>query len=285
MKVTVEYIWISGSGCILSKTRVVEMLCDPTFETLPHWKYTEANAEYVIKPRAIVQNALLDWTFLALCDAYNIDGSPIATNARVAAVDAFNNQEENEPWFGLDQEYTMCKTDITMHVQRTVAKEHLAACLEAGIKMSGFKSGYAPRQWEFQVGPCVGIEASDHLVLARFLLERIAEKHDVVISYDPTKNGCYTNFSTRTSREAGGIEEIYKYMERLAKTHSNGFISKNFVNEHFSVGVGTINTSIRIPKQTFADKCGYFEDRRPTANMDPYLVTTTIYKTCCINLS
>jgi glutamine synthetase len=280
MKVTVEYIWNSSRG-ICSKTSVVEMLYEPTVDTLPNWKYSEGNAEYVIKPRVFKKNPLSRGTYLVLCDAYNIDGTPISTNTRVAALDAFNNKPENDPWFGLDQEYTMCKPDITMHVQRTITKEHLVACLEAGIKISGFKTSSAPRQWEFQVGPCVGIEASDHLILARFLLEQIAEQYDVHISYE--HNGCYTNFSTRTTRELGGIEEIYKCMERLAKTHQDKEQSnKNFVNEHFSVGIGSTNTSIRIPKQTFADKCGYFEDRRPAANMDPYLVTSKLYKNCCL---
>lgn len=277
MKVTVEYIWFSSVFC--SKTRVVEMLYDPTVETIPYWKYSEGNTECVIKPHLLTKNPLLPGTYLALCDSYNIDGTPIATNTRVAAADAFN--KEDEPWFGLDQEYTMRKTDMSMHVQRTVAKQHLAACLEAGIKISGFKTSSAPMQWEFQIGPCVGIEASDHLVLARFLLERIAEQYDIAISYDPA-HGCYTNFSTRTTREPGGIEEIYKCMERLAKTHQDKEqCNKNFVNQHFSVGLGSKNTSIRIPKQTFADKCGYFEDRRPAANMDPYLVTSKLYTSCC----
>jgi glutamine synthetase len=277
MKVTVEYIWFSSVFC--SKTRVVEMLYCPTVETIPYWKYSEGNTECVIKPHLLTKNPLLPGTFLALCDSYNIDGTPTATNTRIVAVDAFNNKLENEPWFGLDQEYILCKCR-TIHVQRTIAREHLAACLEAGIKISGFKTT-SLGHGEFQIGPCLGIEASDHLVLARFLLERIAEQYDIAIFYDPA-HVCYTNFSTRTTREPGGIEEIYKFMERLAKTHKdNEGSNKNFVNEHFSVGVGTTNTSIRIPKQTFADKCGYFEDRRPAANMDPYLVTSKLYTICC----
>ena len=52
--------------------------------------------------------------------------------------------------------------------------------------------------------------------------------------------------------------------------------------DKFSFGIGTRNTSIRIPTQTAKDNCGYFEDRRPASNMDPYLVTSNIYKTCCL---
>ena len=39
-----------------------------------------------------------------------------------------------------------------------------------------------PAQWEFQVGPCVGVSAGDDLWMARFLLHRIAEEFGVSLS-------------------------------------------------------------------------------------------------------
>lgn len=327
MKTIVEYIWIGGRGELRSKTRVLDITTAPTVESLPLWNYdgssTEQmvegsmNTEVVICPRVVVPNPLSSGTFLTLCDTYHIDCvTPIATNTRFDAAKAFKKQPENEPWFGLEQEYFMYKSDwpslmdqgryycgtSLSNVQRKIAEEHLAACLTAGIKLSGINAEVAPYQWEFQVGPCVGIESGDHMYLARFLLERIAEKYDVRISYEPKPNkhmngsGCHTNFSTKTIREKDGIEEIYKCMERLAKTHTEHLecygkgnrerltgIHETASYDRFSFGVGTRNTSIRIPNQTFSDRCGYFEDRRPAANMDPYLVTSKIYKTCCIN--
>jgi hypothetical protein len=40
-------------------------------------------------------------------------------------------------------------------------------------------------QWEFQVGPCEGIEMGDDLWMGRFLLHRTAEEFGVVVSMDP----------------------------------------------------------------------------------------------------
>ena len=37
--------------------------------------------------------------------------------------------------------------------------------------------------------------------------------------------------------------------------------------------------SIRIGRDTEAEGCGYFEDRRPSSNADPYLVTGKIMST------
>lgn len=39
-----------------------------------------------------------------------------------------------------------------------------------------------PSQWEFQVGPCPGIEMGDHLWMARFLLLRIGEEWGITVS-------------------------------------------------------------------------------------------------------
>jgi hypothetical protein len=40
----------------------------------------------------------------------------------------------------------------------------------------------------------------------------------------------------------------------------------------FSAGVANRGCSIRIPREVAENKCGYFEDRRPSSNCDPYLV-------------
>jgi len=49
--------------------------------------------------------------------------------------------------------------------------------------------------------------------------------------------------------------------------------------DKFSWGTGNRSASIRIPTETKYNECGYFEDRRPSSNMDPYVVTSLIFKT------
>ena len=91
----------------------------------------------------------------------------------------FLRQPKEEPWFGLEQEYFLCiletglplgfdesKTQGQFYCSvgaqnafgRDVAEEHLVKCVQAGIKISGINAEVAPGQWEFQIGPCVGIE-------------------------------------------------------------------------------------------------------------------------------
>jgi glutamine synthetase len=51
--------------------------------------------------------------------------------------------------------------------------------------------------------------------------------------------------------------------------------------KEFSYGVSHRGASIRIPWQVAQEKKGYVEDRRPNANMDPYLVTKLIIESVC----
>jgi glutamine synthetase len=49
--------------------------------------------------------------------------------------------------------------------------------------------------------------------------------------------------------------------------------------DQFSWGIGTRTTSVRISNKCKADGFGYFEDRRPAANVDPYLAVLRVAQT------
>ena len=51
----------------------------------------------------------------------------------------------------------------------------------------------------------------------------------------------------------------------------------------FSYGVANRGCSVRIPRTAEKDQCGYFEDRRPASNIDPYVVCAKIVKTTLID--
>jgi len=52
--------------------------------------------------------------------------------------------------------------------------------------------------------------------------------------------------------------------------------------EKFSWGVANRGASIRVGNDTAQKKRGYLEDRRPAANMDPYVVTSMIFDSSCL---
>jgi glutamine synthetase len=47
----------------------------------------------------------------------------------------------------------------------------------------------------------------------------------------------------------------------------------------FSWGVANRGCSIRVGRMVPVEKCGYYEDRRPASNLDPYIVTRLICET------
>ena len=63
--------------------------------------------------------------------------------------------------------------------------------------------------------------------------------------------------------------------ERLTGLHETCSIHE------FRYGVSDRGASVRIPMATAKDGHGYLEDRRPSANMDPYLVCGALMETCC----
>jgi glutamine synthetase len=255
------------------------------------------------------------------------DGTPLSDNNRVKAVKIFEQQPENEPWFGIEQEYTLfnvqdhgrpfgfpkdqppppqgpyyCGVGTENAFGRAIMEAHYRACLYAGVKICGTNAEVMIGQWEYQVGPSLGISVGDDMWMSRYLLHRVGELFHVRVSFDPKPMpgdwngaGAHTNFSTKTMREEGGIKEIMSAVEKLGKRHKDHIRVYGEGNERrltgkhetasiddFSWGVGNRGASIRVPTMVEREGKGYLEDRRPASNVDPYVVSMKIYETCTL---
>jgi len=339
MKTLIEYVWIGGDNNPRAKTKVMDKDVN-SISDLSEWNYDGSStnqaagedSEVIIKPCALFNDPFRRGNHkMVLCDTYRPDGTPVENNHRQWANKLFDQGLDEEPWYGLEQEYFLmdpntqkplgfpkngfpneqgqyyCSAGAQNAFGRQIVEEHLASCVYAGINISGVNAEVAPGQWEFQIGPCVGIEEGDHLWMARYLLNRVAEKHGVIVDLEPKPvkgdwngSGCHANYSTKNMREGtdnkSGLEYIDEAIEKLSHKHMEHMEvygsgnEQRMTGEHetasydkFSHGVANRGASIRRGNQTVKDGKGYFEDRRPSSNCDPYLVTGKIFETTILN--
>jgi len=254
-----------------------------------------------------------------VAECWNNDGTPNKTNHRYQCNKFMEQAKEHVPWFGIEQEYSLfdmddkpygwpkggfpgpqgpyyCGVGAGKVYARDLIEAHYRACLYAGVETSGINAEVMPSQWEFQVGPCLGIKMGDDMVMARYLLIRIAEEWGVKVSFHPKAvpgdwngAGCHTNYSTEAMRKEGGMKAIEAAIEKLSKRHKEHIAVYGADNDlrltgkhetghigDFSSGVANRGASIRIPRHVAAQGYGYLEDRRPASNIDAYQVTGII---------
>jgi glutamine synthetase len=324
-----EYIWIDGTEptpLLRSKTKIL-----PDGADLPIWGFDGSStnqaeghkSDCVLQPVFSCPDPIRGGDHkLVMCEVYNVDGNPHPSNTRALLRPVAERFAGQEPIFGIEQEYTFFKGTRPLGFPdsggypgpqgpyycgvgqdeiygRPLVEEHLDACLRAGLSLSGINAEVMPGQWEFQVGPLSPLEVSDQLWIARWLLNRIGEDHDISVTLDPKPvrgdwngAGAHTNFSTNKMRE--DYDAVIAACEALGKNweehvHNYGFgIEHRLTGLHetapwneFSYGVSDRGASVRIPWQVEKDGKGYIEERRPNANCDPYVVTRLITNTVC----
>lgn len=327
-----EYIWLDGSyptQQMRSKTKVVSDFSGK-IEDVPIWSFDGSStnqaagnsSDMLLKPvRIFIDPDRLNG-YLVMTEVLNADGTPHKSNARATIHD-----DDGDFWFGFEQEYVLwdldhhtpygfpapgyypppqgpfyCSVGAEYSIGREIVEQHLDLCIAADINIEGVNAEVMKGQWEYQVFAKGAKEAGDQMWVARYLMERVGEEHNVRINLDPKPvsgdwngSGMHANFSDTTLRTCGS-EEVYGKI-------CNAFGTKEAIQRHikvygddnhlrltgahetqsidkFSFGVSDRGASIRIPIATVdAGYKGYLEDRRPASNADPYKVASAIINT------
>ena len=233
MNFAVEYVWLGGYDknytftqpryikpyTIRSKTRILTAeKTSLNLEDIPVWNYDGSStnqaktdkSEVFICPRKLFNNPFNSdmASYLVLCDTY-VDlecTKPHKTNTRAKANEIFNMKKEEEPWFGIEQEFFLmsvhdglpigfdqlipqgqfyCSVGSKNAFGREVIERIVKCAFDAGIKLSGWNAEVAPGQWEIQVGILTGIDAADHLWMLRYIMERVTEDTAYYIELHP----------------------------------------------------------------------------------------------------
>tara|TARA_B100001093_G_scaffold517993_1_gene601287 strand:- start:46 stop:1170 length:1125 start_codon:yes stop_codon:yes gene_type:complete len=293
------------------------------------------NSEIIIRPVYIIKNSYYNQKYnennyyIALCQTFNHNFEPLDNNNYFKLTKYMHKDSEKIPYFGFEQEFFLmqvnqynysqemsipvgynssetngqdtqqyyCANGASNVFERELVNLVYHHGLKSGLSLSGTNAEVAIGQWEIQVGPVTGIEACHQLWLLRFLLVRIAEEHNMNVSYHPKPldnwngSGLHTNFSNNTMRKVmenkAEQDKVYqyiiKYIDSLKDSHELAihiYGEDNILRmtgecetasyDSFTYGVANRGASIRIPKNVEINKYGYIEDRRPGANADPY---------------
>ncbi len=329
-----EYIWLDGykpTQSLRSKTRI-ERDFTGKLDDCPIWCFDGSSTEQapggssdlLLKPVFITNDPGRRNAYLVMCEVLNSDGTPHESNGRATI-----NDDDNDFWFGFEQEYFIwdlkinkpigwadftptgepgpqgpyyCSVGAGKAVGRHIVEEHLDLCLDANLNVEGINAEVAIGQWEFQVFAKGAKQAGDQTWVARYLMERVAEKYGYAINWhckplgvekDWNGSGMHANFSNNVLRTCGSketYETICNAFAPFVKEHIDVYGADNHLRltgkhetqsiDKFSFGISDRGASIRIPIATVEKGWkGWLEDRRPNSAADPYKVAARIIKT------
>ncbi|MDR3704650.1 MAG: glutamine synthetase beta-grasp domain-containing protein [Paludibacteraceae bacterium] len=329
-KSKLEYIWLDGSQPtqgLRGKTRV-ESNFSGKLEDCPVWSFDGSSTEQanggssdlLLKPVFICPDPDRKSAYLVMTEVLNADGTPHSSNARATI-----ESEDDDFWFGYEQEYFLydmetnlplgfpkggfpapqgpyyCSVGAKNAYGREIVEEHFDICLEAGLNVEGINGEVAAGQWEYQIFAKGAKRAGDEIWIARYLLERTAEKYGVYVELHPKPlgsdadwngSGMHANFSNGVMRKCGDkkvFDEICAEFGKHIEEHISVYGAYNdqrLTGKHetasitdFSWGVSDRGASIRIPIGTVENGWkGRLEDRRPASNGDPYKIGAVIVK-------
>lgn len=249
-------------------------------------------------------------SFLVLCENFDSSGNPVHGNTRTHAVEKFNDyiQKQKDLWFGIEQEFFFfdkqtkkpigwngsqqikqgeyyCGVNRSARTERLIMNELLRICNKVGILISGINQEVAPAQWEYQIGPCHGIETADQLIFTKYILYILCEESGLYATFHPKPlngdwngSGCHINISSSNTREGNNI----------ITNNGDANINTNIKNQAYTNGYKYILNAIKKMnkdhKQFLLKYCGKNNEMRLTGShetSDPETFTYGVAKRNC----
>lgn len=271
MKIKLEYVWLDGytpEPNLRSKVKVINIKNDEgriTLDDCPEWSFDGSStrqaegkfSDCILKPVRVYRNILNKGylkSYFVLCEVMYPDGTPHISNTRANV-----GIEEEDLWFGFEQEYTIYRNGRPLGFPkngypepqgkyycgvgngqvdgREFVDNHMEMCIKAGIEITGTNAEVLLGQWEFQVFSQGKEKAGDDLWMARYILMQMSEEYGFKIEFHPKPvqgdwngSGLHCNFSNKKMRDEGGAEyfnNIFRAFDVRHLEHIENYGSEN----------------------------------------------------------
>jgi glutamine synthetase len=271
MKIKLEYVWLDGytpEPNLRSKVKVINIKNDEgrvTLDDCPEWSFDGSStrqaegkfSDCILKPVRVYRNILNKGylkSYFVLCEVMYPDGTPHISNTRANV-----GIEEEDLWFGFEQEYTIYRNGRPLGFPkngypepqgkyycgvgngqvdgREFVDNHMEMCIKAGIEITGTNAEVLLGQWEFQVFSQGKEKAGDDLWMARYILMQMSEEYGFKIEFHPKPvqgdwngSGLHCNFSNKKMRDDGGAEyfnNIFRAFDVRHLEHIENYGSEN----------------------------------------------------------
>lgn len=218
-----DYIWLDPHGQINAKKRTILVGRNEKHEPVPlleRWGFYNPQSASATHTSLLVPAYYLpDPTrpqphYIVLCEVKDAEDYPTYYNhrAELRSVMERLGEQGRLTWFGFEQVYTFHE-DRIMGRAFQVSERHIGACFDAGLMFhsasnqieldeSEFKVGYRGFPQDMDPHPPNALTVADHLIIARYLMEKIAAEKGMTLDW----GGLSPFVSTAALREPGGVD-------------------------------------------------------------------------------
>jgi glutamine synthetase len=314
-----EYIWPAADrqGRLHSKTRVISFKTDDPsnwkieLADIPAWSFDGLSCGYTTQDQSTLllrpifasidpnrKNAIL-----VLCDVLYTDFTPHEYNYRSHLIDSYLEHHDKNALIGFGQDVRLKSNDesdlsVDSEVyhsqvggrppkQREIMEGLLGSCISSGLAIDSMLSEDSAGKWKFNIGNSTlnPVQACDHLLVSRFLLQRIAESLNYSVFYSLIDKLSVT-LSTAETRDSKSSEYIISLAEKICSPSYKfvissiyGTIKDPLTPDRWSCTES--NAEVLLPWSIQTVGTGYLEDTRPYSGTDPYLLAKVLIDSIC----
>ncbi len=184
-----DYLWLDPGGVLHTKLMAIGVGKDERGDPTPLVPRTTLRNEIILCPAHVIPNPLLEQpSFLVLCETRDVQDHCLEWNHRAKLRALLKAGDRSGQWWGFRQAFIF-KSNLTCFADSLVGERFFGACLDAGLLIHSRSSVH------FNLGPrgftmaddrdATAVLVADHLIFARFLLERIGLAHDAFPAFLP----------------------------------------------------------------------------------------------------